>query len=382
MTVYVWKRLPYAIYLDTDVLRRAGLKLDAPWINELLSITNKYGIGVWISELVLAEWCEYIATVLQKNRQKLLSSVNLLMDYGIPVPDMKPDEIILPEKDRLAEVVSNKLKTAGFDVIQNWDVPLSQLLTEAIARKPPFEEGGKGLSDAVILETYAEHAKKNFEEPRILVVSHDSAVKRSGDRFGNRGIVVEFVDEQGIVEKLKSLLNEEIATYIEHAKTRLREYVSKYEAEILEFVKKTPFEITDWMLDNPFFPPKDEERIFGTIESILSVRPTKITDVIGGVPKYGQELAEDRYPVLISVELELDILVREYGFGFGRLGQTRAIIQPNMLSTSSPVPLAATDYTPREITKTIRRKITVLVSLEAEKEKKGVLDDFRIEKIM
>lgn len=381
MTDYVWKHLPYAIYLDTDVLRKAGLKLDAPWINELLSITNKYGMRVCISELVLAEWCEHIATVLESNRQKLLSSVTLLMDYGVPVPDIKPDEIILPEKNRLAEVVSKKLKTAGFDVIRNWDAPLSHLLTEAIARKPPFEEGGKGLRDAVILESYAEHAKKNFDEPRVLVVSHDSAVKRSGDRFGNRGIVVDFVDEQGIVEKLKSLLNDEVAEYIEHEKTRLREYVLTCEAAILEFVRKTPLEITDWML-NPFFMPKDEERISGTVESILSVRPTKITNVIGGAPKYGEELRQDRYPVLISVELELDIVVREYGFGFGLFGQTRAIIQPDMVDTSSPVPLAATDWKPREITKTIRRSIMVLASLEAEKEKKGILDDFRIEKIV
>jgi hypothetical protein len=382
MTNYVWKHLPYAIYLNTDVLRKAGFKLDTPWINELLSITNKYGMRVCISELVLAEWCEHIATVLGSDRQRLISSVALLKDYGVPVPDVKPDEIILPEKNRLAEVVSNKLKIAGFDVIQNWDAPLAQLLTEAIARKPPFEEGGKGLSDAVILESYAEHAKKNFAEPRVLVVSHDSAVRRSSDRFSNRGIVVEFVDEQGIVEKLKSLLKDEVAAYIEQQKTLLREYVLTYEAGILEFLRKTPLEITDWMLNNPFFTLKGEERISGTPESILSVRPTKITDVIGDAPRYAEELWKDRYAVLISVELELDITVREYGSIFGFLGQTRAIIQPDMVGTSSPVPLEATDWRPREITKTIRRSIMVLASVDAEKEKKGILDDFRIEKIV
>ena len=43
MTDYVWKHLPYAIYLDTNVLRSAGHSLNKPWISELLSITNKYG---------------------------------------------------------------------------------------------------------------------------------------------------------------------------------------------------------------------------------------------------------------------------------------------------------------------------------------------------
>jgi hypothetical protein len=384
MTEYVWKHLPYAIYFDTDVLRGAGLKLDAPWINELLSITNKYGMRVCISELVLAEWCEHIATVLESNRQKVLSSVTLLKDYGVPVSDIKPDEVILPKKKQLAEVVLTKLKTAGFDVIQNWDAPLSQLLAEAIARKPPFEEGGKGLSDAVILESYAEHAKRNFGEPRVLVVSHDTAVKRSSDRFSNRGIVVEFVDEKGIVEKLKSLLKDEVATYIEQEKNRLREYVSTNEAAVLEFVRKTPLEITDWMLNSPLraFISGEEDRIDGTIESILSVRPTKITDVIGDAPKYAEELGQDRYAVLIYVELELDIVVRQYGFGFASFEQTRAIIQPDMIETSSPVRLAATDWRPQEMTKTIRRSVRVLASLEAQKEKKGILDDFRIHKIV
>jgi len=82
MTDYVWKHLPYAIYLDTNALRSAGSNLDAPWINELLSITNEYGISVCISELVLAEWCEHIIEVLKRNRQKLLSSMALLIRHS------------------------------------------------------------------------------------------------------------------------------------------------------------------------------------------------------------------------------------------------------------------------------------------------------------
>ena len=136
------------------------------------------------------------------------------------------------------------------------------------------------------------------------------------------------------------------------------------------------------MLNNPFFTHEGEERISGTPESILGVRPTKITNVIGDAPQYSEELGKDRYAVLISVQLELDIVVREYGSGFGLFVQTRAIIQPDMVGTSSPVPLAATEWRPREITKTIRRSIMVLASVDAEKEKKGILDDFRIEKIV
>lgn len=383
MTDYVWKHLPYAIYLDTNALRSAGSNLDAPWINELLSITNEYGISVCISELVLAEWCEHIIGVLKGNRQKLLSSMALLRHYGISVPDIKPGEISLPGKVQLVGMVSGMMKAAGFSVIPNWDAPLSRLLNEAVAKRPPFDQGGKGLCDAVILESYAEHAKENFTQARVLVISNDGAVKRSEERFRDREIVVDFVGESEIVAKLKSLLNDELSAYIEAKKSRLTAYILAHEPEILDFIRKTPLEITDWTLN----PPSAElyDHIIGTIESILSVRPVRITDVIGGGPTYGEETAKDRYPVRISVEIELEIVVNEPGFGLlGLLGpQARAIVQPDMLDSTSPVTLEKKTYNwkPREIVKTIRRALTVFATLDAQKEKHAVFDDLRIEKV-
>jgi hypothetical protein len=55
-----------------------------------------------------------------------------------------------------------------------------------------------------------------------------------------------------------------------------------------------------------------------------------------------------------------------------------------MVDSTSPVPLDKTiDWKPpQEITTTIRRSVTVFATLDAEKEKKGILDDFRIEKII
>jgi len=157
------------------------------------------------------------------------------------LPDVKPDEIKLPEKTQLNEVLSQKMKNAGFDIIENWDGPLSQLLSEAVAKKPPFEQGGKGLCDAVILESYVKHAKEYLKKAKVLVISNDGAVRRSEDRFKERWIAVDFISESGIVEKLKSLLNDEVASYIDQKKTRLKkEYILTYEATILDFVKKTP----------------------------------------------------------------------------------------------------------------------------------------------
>lgn len=381
MIDYVWKHLPYAIYLDTNVLRSAGPNLDVSWINELLSITNEYGISVCISQLVLSEWCEHINGVLESNKQKLLSSLTLLKHYGVSLPDITGGQIKLPSKPELLGLVSDMMKAAGFSVIPNWDGPLLRLLNEAVTKRPPFDQGGKGLCDAVILESYAEHAKENFAEARVLVVSNDAAVKRSAERFTERGIGVDFVGETEIVTKLKSLLSDETSAYLEQKKSMLREYIQTREPEILDFIRKTPVEITDWTIN----PPSAElyDRIIGTIESILSVTPLKITDVIGGAPTYGEQPPKDRYPIRISVEIEMEIVVQEPVFGLGLLGpQARAIVQPDALG-ASPVTFEkrSYDWKTREVARTIRRSLTVFATLDAQKEKNDIFDDLRIEKV-
>lgn len=378
MTDYVWKHLPYAVYLDTNALRSAGPSLNKPWISELLSIVNEYDISLCISKLVLMEWCEHIIEILKKNRQKLLSSISLLKEYEIQVPNIENQEVKLPKQSELSEMVKVKLANIGFTIIENWDAPLSILLNEAVEKKPPFENGGKGLCDAVILESYVKHAKDNFTDPRVLVVSNDAAVKRSEDRFKKQKITVDFLNESEIVTKLKSLLKDEISTYREERESRLKSYILGYEDNILGQVRKTPLKITDWLLNPPLM--KDEDRIHGSIEQILSVRPNRIVQVVGGSPIYGGEIPPDRYPVLIFVELELDIVVSEYGFG--TLSQTRAIVQPDMIDNNSPIKLDKTfNWRPQEFTKTVKRNMPVYATLDAKKEKDNIFDDFRIEKI-
>mgnify|MGYP007030552168 FL=1 len=237
------------------------------------------------------------------------------------------------------------------------------------------------MCDAVILESYADHAKENFTEARVLVISNDTAVKRSAERFQERGIGVDFVGEMEIVTKLKSLLSDELSAYLEHKKSRLRKYVQTREPEILDFIRKTQLEITDWTINPPWAELHD--RVFGTVESILSVTPVKITDVIGGAPTYGEQSPKDRYPVRISVEIEMKIVVQEPSFGLGLIGsQARAVVQPDSLG-ASPVTLEkrSYDWKSREVVKTIRRSLTVFATLDAQKEKGDVFDDLRIEKV-
>lgn len=278
----------------------------------------------------------------------------------------------------MIKIVTEKLETSGFRIVKNWDAPLSEVIAEAVTKKPPFEHGGKGFCDAVILESYAKHAKKYFSNGRVIVISKDAAVRRSSDRFNVLDVTVEFLDESDIIYKLKTLLKDEVAAYIEEKNNRLKNYIMGFQTEIINYVKQQPFEITDWMIDGPF--TKEEDRINGTIEKLISVRPTNITNVIGNVQPYGEEKIPGRYPVQIYVEIEIDLVVRQYGFGLYRL--KTATVQPNNVTEESPVFFEdKADYSPQLITKTIKRSVTVYATLDAEKEERDILDDFKIIKI-
>ncbi|GAG02269.1 unnamed protein product, partial [marine sediment metagenome] len=103
---------------------------------------------------------------------------------------------------------------------------------------------------------------------------------------------------------------------------------------------------------------------------------------------YGEETPQDRYPIQIFVEIEIDIVVRQYGGGLltgvlGLLTQPLAVVQPDMIDRDSPVTLKRdTNYQLQEITKTIKRSITVRANIDAGQKKKDVFDDFRIENII
>ncbi|MFH0794897.1 MAG: PIN domain-containing protein, partial [bacterium] len=316
----IWKHLPYAIYMDTNAMRSAGPLLERAWVVELLSITNEYGIGLFVSELVLSEWCQHIADVLTANREKMCAASRLLRHYEVAAPTVEQDDVALPTDFDLIEKAKTKLRAVGIEVVPNADVPLTRLLEEAVRKVPPFEPGGKGLCDAVILETFAKHAKDDLGGQRVLVVSNDKAVQRSTQRFRAMDIDVEFIENTGIVVKLSALLNDEISSYLASEKTRLKEYVLSHEDIVLEFVRRAPLAITDWMLNPPL---SQDDRINGAIESIISIRPTRISDVIDHASVYGETLPADRYPITISVELEIDVMVRDWGFGLSSLMRTR-----------------------------------------------------------
>ncbi len=378
MAEYQRKHLPDAVYLDSNILRSAGHNLNKPWMSELLSITGKYGIELCIPELVLGEWCEYLLELINKNQQKIFSAITILDEYEINIPEIPESSIKLPDKENLIEIVQKRLNNAGFKIIKNAEPSLTQLINEAVCKMPPFEKRGKGFCDAIILESYIVHAGSNFTNARILVISNDEAVLRSKERFENKGINVTFAKEAEIVNKLKSLLDNEVASYIEERDRQLTEFIMSHEKTIMEFVQKTPLKITDWWLEGTL---TGEDRIDGTIQRILSAKPTRITDVVGGAPIYGKKISTGRYSVKIFVEIELEIEVSRSTFLSAML-EPRAIAQPKMIEKDSPLTLGISrNWQQQDVILTIKRSVTVESSLNEDKAQKGEFEDLKLESV-
>jgi len=378
MAEYQRKHIPDAVYLDSNILRSAGHNLNKPWMSELLSITNQTGIVLCIPELVLREWCEHLFELITKNHQKLFSAINLLGEFEIDIPDISKSNIKLPKKHNLIKVVQEHLVNAGFKVINNFVPDITQLINEAVYKIPPFEKGGKGFCDAIIVESYIAHANGTFSNARVMVITNDDAILRSKDRFESKSINVTFARETEIGEKLKSLIDNEVASYIEERGKQLTNFILTHENTIMEFVKTTPLKITDWWLEGAL---TGEDRIDGTIQRILSAKPTRITDVIGGAQFYGKKPTASRYPVKIFVEIELEIEVKRSNV-FGAMLEPRAIAQPQIIDKNSPLPLEPTrNWQYHDVVLKIQRSVTVEASLNEDKAKEGQFEDLNLESV-
>jgi hypothetical protein len=163
MTPYELKHLPDAVYLDTNILEAAGIYLDKPWMSKLISFTAEYGIDLCITELVLTEWCKHIGDELRKQKGYLLYAAGILGEYQVNLPSIDESHCRLPNSTDLLEITRKRLSNAGFKIIENWMGPLEEMINDAVHKRPPFQKGGKGFIDAVILESYAADALQRYK---------------------------------------------------------------------------------------------------------------------------------------------------------------------------------------------------------------------------
>ncbi|MFC1574210.1 PIN domain-containing protein, partial [Candidatus Latescibacterota bacterium] len=317
---------------------------------------------------------KYIFERLLSNHQKAINALNFMKEYQIKVPVIDEIDMKLPD---FLHIIRDQLNSAGFEIIENWTGPIEQLIEEAVDKYPPFEAGGKGFRDAVILESFIFHASQQFNNPRIIVISNDDAMRRSEDRFLKQNIIVTFVKENEITDILKESLDSEMLSLLKEQKDRLLKFAKSHEEEILAIVKSYPIEYTDSLL-NPIYSGKD--KIQGRIQSILGAKPIRVTNVIEGAIVSLETVPADRYPIIFVVEIELDVIVSELHistfYGPSRIAITDTIDESKPLTIEDSL-----NYESNEKRITIKRDVHVRASLSSKGVEEGTYQDLKLESV-
>ena len=362
------KQFPDAVYFDTNVLRSMNIYQNDPWFVEFVSFVNQeIEIDFFICDLIVSEYSHYLYNeIIKKNLSKFQNAYKSMSSYGVQLPDIDIGSLKLPAYETFEITVKDRLMNRHFKIINNHSINTELLLDEAVKKYPPFESGDKGFRDAMILETYAEHAKTSFDTPRIIIVSKDGAVIKSVDRFRRQKVEVEFVEENDLVQKLRSKLDNEVSNIIQQREEKLLSFINEHEKTIFDFIRNSDIEITEWWLA-PYLREKD---FSGTIKEILDIKPNKIEKVIEGISGFRENTPEDKNPIDIWVEVEIQIIVEELNVE-DILGKKYGVIKPDSIKEGDTVIVEQSMYN-RWITK--KKEIFRGVMVEATIDKKPKLD--------
>ncbi|MBC8277178.1 MAG: DUF4935 domain-containing protein [FCB group bacterium] len=368
MSEFELKQFPDAVYFDTNILRSMNIYQNDPWFVEFVSfVKQEIEIEFYICDLIVSEYSYYLLNeIIKKNLSKFQNAYKSMSSYGIQLPDIEIGSLKLPAYKTFEKTVKDRLINRHFKIINNHSINSELLLNESVNKYPPFESGDKGFRDAVILETYADHAKNTFEKPRIIVVSSDGAVTRSIDRFKRQRVEVEFVKKDDLLQELRSKLDSEVSNIIQQREKKLYSFIVDHEENIFDFVRNNDIEITEWWLA----PYLRKENFSGTIREILSIEPKKIEKIIEGVDGFRESVPDDKNPIDIWVEVEVKIIVEDFNIE-DILGIKYGVVKPETMQESEPLLVERPMYN-QPMIKQI--EIYRAVMVEATMDKKSKLD--------
>ena len=319
MTTEGLPSLPHAIYFDANALIRIPHTLRDRSFQKVVEFAKEYGIKLVLPEVAWFEWLHSLAEKLRtcltriENDAKYVTSLlgRSVLDYR------KPDieEAVVELFDRHTD----RVKAAGFQIAKTPNLETGELLIQAILKQRPFQSGGKGSRDVVIVETAAQHAVEEYEGPRILLISNDKVVQRSSSRFKDRGVDVVICPAEKALDELYASLSEVVKSLRETVKKthELAEeaalkFLSKHQASVFKFI--TASEISLDSLESKL----KEVRPYGfpNIQRLDAVRPIKVASASPGFPSLGGDLPPGRYPFQFDVEVEFDLTIK---YPLGRL---------------------------------------------------------------
>lgn len=332
---------PSAVVLDTNAIVEMGLAFQKPWFSQLKERCAESGIEVWTTVHVVDEWVRRLIAAANKDRNSLLSSAeNLRRCVVLPeikLPAVSPEEVLLRATRALAK--------HGVSVISCHAKTSQEYIHEAIQKVPPFEDGGKGLVDAVILDTVVTKAlQRGF--PALMVISNDGAVLKCGSRFVASKIAVTFFRTSEAVAEVERCVSQE----------RLAK-IARRDESVVNHVRKRQAEIFEWMMKNQIRLPIDEIGSKARDSSLLlsAFSPTHIVDMkptnIKSVSVYTADEMGAKYARRYPVDVEVDCVCTVKGSERGLLDFDKEVLR-QMGKNSTAVSIAdfqegkAVDLTP------------------------------------
>lgn len=302
--------LPHAIYYDANALIAIPHTLHDPSFEAVVAFTRDHHIELVLPEVAFYEWLHSLAAKLEvrlariEDDAKYVASLldRPMLDYRKPDTKKVTAEFMDKHEERV--------KAAGVQIAATPMLEINQLLVEAVLKVLPFQSGGKGFRDAVIVETAAQHAAGKYDNPRILLISNDKAVQQSERRFKDKGIVAVICSAEKALGVLHDSWTEAFKTNLALLEKAALEFLLEHQDSVFEFI--TTSEIGLSGLESMMREVRPTG--FPRIRRLDAVRPIKIVSASPGIPSLGVQLPPDRFSFPFDVEVEFDLTI-EYPFG-------------------------------------------------------------------
>lgn len=372
----VQQHLYDAVVLDTNILRSIGIPLDSAWLSELCEICKRADVPIAVIDISLDEWTAHYQDMLQKKSSQASAGLRFIAQIsGTPIAS---PEVTLPDNSAIKQFLKTQLEAQQVRIVETQPQGVTDYIREALNKVSPFEQGGKGFVDAVILDSIVAYAKPLKSHARVLVVSDDTAVLRSQDRFDRSGVEVEFAKRGEAKEKASTALSRAWSELYKQRDAALLKLARESESRILQEINEKPVKISNYALRTAL----DEAKLGSLLpERIVGLRPQGVetVSVLYGYPESVAGL--DRYRVYVNVQCEVDVVLRKYLLSTANpyFGQTTVTIGGIESRLDFPIESPKMSGDEGEATHTISMPISIDGSIARAAFEDGVCEDFRIE---
>lgn len=365
-----------AVYFDTSVIRKFSLGGLAEGLATLRKIAAQSAVELFAPEVCVRELVGYHKRSIAEQLQEFDQVFERLQPYLSPGTS-KPGRPSCISTEVIRSAVEGDLGEAGVTLVPMPSVSVGDLVDMAVERCPPFDAGGRGFRDAVILETILEHARSFAGFIAILATADKDFDERELRRRGE-GIGIKLMRASGL-DALGSLINDKLwkAAVELHGEEQnaLLEFLRSRGDEVLSQLRSKLEPSEDFLLGKGRFSESGgtEVSVFLMLPSVERIEGYRFGEFGPGTLAGG--LLAKRQPgreyFEITVEAEFDVVISAVPL----LLEFKRLTLPTV---SSPREARHPSFERKEQRSTLKRTVAFTVSIARGPE--GEFEDPRVER--